>query len=112
MLQRIIANLLDNAVKYTPRGGRVTIRVEGKTDANVHITITDTGVGISPENLPHIFERFFRCDHSRSKSGAGLGLSLAKALAQAHRGEIQVNSRPGQGTTFTVILPVSVERLP
>jgi heavy metal sensor kinase len=112
MLQRMIANLLDNAVKYTPRGGRVAIRVERKTASNVHITIADTGVGISPENLPHIFERFFRCDHSRSKSGAGLGLSLAKALAQAHRGEIQVHSRPGQGTTFTVILPVSVERLP
>jgi heavy metal sensor kinase len=107
MLQRMIANLIDNAVKYTLSGGRIDIEVAQPDASQVQITIADTGVGISADNLPHIFERFFRCDHSRSQGGAGLGLSLAQAVAQAHGGEIRVHSRRNQGTTFTVVLPLS-----
>jgi len=104
LIQRMTANLLDNAIKYTPTGGRVDLWAE--TDpAGVRICFRDTGIGIAPEDISHIFERFFRCDQSRTQPGTGLGLSLARAIARAHGGEITVTSRPGQGSTFTVELP-------
>lgn len=103
-LQRMAANLLDNAVKYTPSGGKVTAAVKG-TEDSVVITVSDTGIGISEDDLHHIFERFYRCDQSRSQSGTGLGLSLAKAIAEAHGGSITVSSSPGKGSMFTITLP-------
>jgi signal transduction histidine kinase len=103
-LQRMIINLLENAIKYTPAGGSVTISAYVEND-NIKITLSDTGIGISEEDIPHIFKRLYRCDRSRSQHGFGLGLSLAMAVAHAHRGDISVASRLGKGSAFTVILP-------
>ena len=105
MIQRILANLLDNAIKYTPSGGSVRVSLSGIDGGEVLVTVQDTGMGIPPDDLPHIFERFYRCDQSRSEPGTGLGLSLARALARAHQGDITVTSTVGQGSTFTLILP-------
>jgi heavy metal sensor kinase len=107
MIQRMLANLLDNAIKYTPSGGVVKVSVSDKDGREAVVAVQDTGIGIPPEDLPHIFERFYRCDHSRSQPGTGLGLSLARAVARAHQGDITVNSTLEQGTTFTLILPKS-----
>jgi signal transduction histidine kinase len=103
-LQRMIVNLLENAIKYTPSGGTVTASLH---DNNGHIVIVvhDTGIGISGSDLPHIFKRLYRCDASRSQAGFGLGLSLSLAVAQAHGGDITAASRPGEGSMFTVSLP-------
>ena len=106
MIQRMIANLLDNAIKYTQSGGEVHVSVR-ENDEQAHISVRDSGVGISENDLPHIFERFYRCDPSRTETGTGLGLSLAQAIAHAHSGNITVWSSPGKGSTFTIILPTS-----
>lgn len=103
-LQRVVANLLDNALKYTRPGGRLTITAQGE-ESGVELSFADNGIGITEQELPHIFERFYRCDQSRSQSGAGLGLSLARALCRAHGGDLTANSRAGEGSTFTVTLP-------
>ena len=105
MIQRILSNLLDNALKYTPAGGAVKISFLEKRGQEVVVAVQDTGIGIPPNDLPHIFERFYRCDQSRSEPGTGLGLSLARALARAHNGDVTVTSTLGQGSTFTLILP-------
>ena len=106
MIQRMLSNLIDNAIKYTPSEGQVN--VSAAVDAShVVVAVKDTGVGISHRDLPRIFERFYRCDQSRSQEGIGLGLSLAQAIARAHGGDIQVVSAPDQGSTFTVSLPIS-----
>jgi heavy metal sensor kinase len=105
MIQRILANLLDNAIKYTPSGGSVRVSLSAIDGGEALVTVQDTGMGIPPDDLPHIFERFYRCDQSRSEPGTGLGLSLARALARAHRGDITVTSALGQGSTFTLSLP-------
>ena len=105
MIQRILSNLLDNAIKYTPSGGTVKVSLSEKDGREALVTVQDTGMGIPPDDLPHIFERFYRCDHSRSQPGTGLGLSLARALARAHQGDITVTSTLGQGSTFTLTLP-------
>lgn len=104
-LQRLISNLLDNAIKYTPAGGRISIAQE-VVGTDVLIQIADTGMGISQDDLPNIFERFYRCDQSRSKPGTGLGLCLALAIAKAHWGNISVKSTVSEGTQFTVSLPL------
>jgi two-component system OmpR family sensor kinase len=96
--------LLDNAVKYTPEGGSVTVRVE-EEDGSVALAVSDTGVGISKEQLPLVFERFYRADPSRSDGGAGLGLSIARQIAESHDGQIRAQSTPGKGSTFTLLLP-------
>jgi signal transduction histidine kinase len=106
MLQRMVVNLLDNAMKYTPSGGTVTICVS-TNEGQVVFSVGDTGIGISKDDLPHIFTRFYRCDQSRSQAGIGLGLSLAQAIAKAHGGNISATSKPGKGTKFTVTLPQS-----
>jgi len=103
-LQRVVANLLDNAIKYTPSGGKITVSVQ-ENGKDVIISVHDTGIGISPDEIPHIFDRFFRADKSRSVPGAGLGLSLVRAIVRRHGGEVQVRSAHGIGSTFTVVLP-------
>ena len=104
MIQRMLSNLLDNAIKYTPSGGTVTVSLSEK-GGRVLVSVQDTGCGISPGDLPRIFERFYRSDQSRSKPGIGLGLSLARAIARAHGGDITATSTLDQGSTFTVTLP-------
>jgi heavy metal sensor kinase len=104
MMRRLIANLLDNALKYTPPGKEVHVSL-AETASAALITVQDTGIGISNDDLPHIFERFYRGDQSRSQAGIGLGLSLARAIARAHKGDISVASRPDEGSTFKVTLP-------
>lgn len=104
-LQRCISNLLDNALKFTPPGGRVTISARRLSDS-VEMVVRDTGEGISQDDLPHIFEKFYRSDKSRSTPGNGLGLSFVQSIVKAHHGEITVKSRTGEGTAFTIILPV------
>jgi heavy metal sensor kinase len=103
-LQRMLANLIDNALNYTPSPGTVTVSVSGDEKLGI-IAVKDTGIGISQEELPHIFRRFYRCDRSRSRPGTGLGLTLVEAIVQAHRGQIAVTSTPNVGTTFTITLP-------
>ncbi|MBW2441650.1 MAG: HAMP domain-containing protein [Deltaproteobacteria bacterium] len=105
LIQRMVANLLDNAIKYTPAPGSVDVSVSAGADQSVAITVSDTGPGISARDREHIFERFYRCDPSRSQPGTGLGLSFARAVARAHNGKITVASVPGGGSTFTVTLP-------
>jgi heavy metal sensor kinase len=106
LIQRLIANLMDNAIKYTETGGTVQVTAEPLNGhRHLSVAIEDTGIGISAKDLPLIFKRFFRCDESRSKPGTGLGLSLALAVARAHGGNIEVESRPGQGSTFKLIVP-------
>jgi heavy metal sensor kinase len=105
MVQRMFSNLFDNAIKYTPSGGSVNVDVSENVAGQVTISVSDTGMGIPPADLPHIFERFYRGDQSRSLAGIGLGLSLARAIARSYDGDITVISVPGQGSTFTISLP-------
>jgi heavy metal sensor kinase len=105
-LQRVIANLLDNALKYTPGGGRVHIKLRDEGE-RLELAVEDTGIGIPADETARIFERFYRCDRSRSERGNGLGLSLALAFMRAHGGDIRVNSTPGQGSAFTAVFPRS-----
>jgi heavy metal sensor kinase len=108
MIQRMLSNILDNAVKYTLPGGKVEVSLSKSEKQDIIVSVQDTGVGISETDLPRIFQRFYRCDQSRSEAGTGLGLSLAMAIAQAHGGNITVVSKPGQGSTFTMVLPKSM----
>jgi signal transduction histidine kinase len=105
-LRQAFANLLDNAIKYTPSGGgvRVSVRHDGQRAV---VSVQDTGAGISAEHLPRIWERLYRADPSRSERGLGLGLSLVKAFVEAHGGTVEAVSEPGRGATFTVRLPVA-----
>ncbi|MFH2074943.1 MAG: HAMP domain-containing sensor histidine kinase, partial [Pseudomonadota bacterium] len=107
MIQRLFANLLDNAIKYTSTGGRAEVSLSQIEGRGATLTVKDTGVGIAAGDLPRIFERFYRGDQSRSESGTGLGLSLARAIARAHGGDITVESRLREGSVFTVTLPVN-----
>jgi signal transduction histidine kinase len=104
-LQRMVANLLDNAIKFTSTQGNIHVSLTSR-DNYVILQIRDNGIGIEAEKLPHIFERFYRGDESRSTAGNGLGLSLAQATARSHKGSINVKSTPRQGSTFTVTLPL------
>jgi heavy metal sensor kinase len=107
-LRQLALNLIENAVKYTPRGGQVSVEL-GNNDGRAVFTVADTGIGIAPGDLPHVFDRFWRADSARTRTseraGTGLGLAICKWIAEAHGGTIDVQSRPGRGTTFTVGLP-------
>jgi signal transduction histidine kinase len=107
-IREMLLNLVTNAIKYTPKGGTIDLSLADQ-DGAVSITVRDTGIGIAPGDLPHIFERFWRADPARSRTGArpgtGLGLAITKWIAEAHGGSITVQSRPGRGTIFTVRLP-------
>jgi heavy metal sensor kinase len=105
-LRQVFYNLLDNAIKYTPPGGAIQVHV-ASNPSGVVVTVRDTGIGIPPEHLPHVFDRFYRVDKARSRAegGTGLGLSIARSIVAAHGGQIELASLPGQGTVCTVILP-------
>ncbi len=106
MLQRAFSNLLDNAIKYTPEKGKISVSVSLK-GPEVMIKIKDSGMGISPAYSERIFERFFRAESSRTSPGTGLGLSLARTIVRQHRGDISVVSQPGEGSVFMVTLPIN-----
>lgn len=106
-LKRLFVNLFENAIKYTPYGGKVTVELD-QTSQLVNIHISDTGIGIPEKDLPHIFDRFYRVDKARSGGeGFGLGLSIVKSIVQAHKGRISVKSQWGKGTTFNIHLPLA-----
>jgi len=115
-LRQVIANLLDNAVKFTPPGGGVDVSLHRGESGKVVLKVRDTGVGIPPEDLPRVFDRFFRGDkshqHSQGQYGTGLGLSICNAIVAAHRGKIEVQSTVGEGTSFTLTLPPVPQGLP
>ncbi len=106
-LLQLFIDLLDNAIKYTPDGGKIVFFIERKTDGCT-VAISDNGIGISSEDLPYIFERFYRADKARSRrlGGTGLGLAVVKHIVEAHSARIEVKSTPGQGTTFTLFFPL------
>jgi signal transduction histidine kinase len=99
MIERALSNLLDNALTYTPQKGTVTVKLQDK-EKNVSVKVSDNGKGIAPEDLPHVFERFYRADKSRSTRGTGLGLAITKKIIEAHHREITVQSHQGKGTIF------------
>jgi two-component system, OmpR family, sensor kinase len=107
-IRELLLNLVTNAIKYTPAGGSVGLSLSEAADA-VTLAVSDSGIGIAPGDLPHIFDRFWRADPARSRTGeragTGLGLAITKWIAEAHGGTITVQSRPGRGTLFTVRLP-------
>ena len=114
LLRRLVLNLLDNAIKYTPRGGNITVTCESKDDF-YHVTVTDTGIGIAPEEQQRIFKRFYRIDKARSRSpfdfestltgGAGLGLSIARWIAEVHNGRLELERSDNTGSSFVLTLP-------
>ena len=111
-LRQVINNLIDNSLKFTPSGGHVLVTLRpDEANAQVVLRVTDTGMGIDADDLPHIFERFFRGDKSRQRAnftgGSGLGLSICQSIVQAHGGTIVAESTPGHGATFTVRLPMA-----
>ena len=105
-LRQVLYNLMDNAIKYTPNGGKITIRWN-VVKAGVSFEVEDTGVGIPEEDLPRVFERFYRVDKARNREagGTGLGLAIVKHLVLAMKGRVKVTSTVGKGTTFRVTLP-------
>ncbi|MGB9628009.1 MAG: sensor histidine kinase, partial [Thermodesulfobacteriota bacterium] len=106
-LEQILINLLDNAIKYTPEGGEIILSAKERPPIEVELSVKDNGLGIPEEDLPRIFERFYRVDKGRSQElgGTGLGLSIVKHLVQAHGGKVWVESQVGKGSTFYFTLP-------
>jgi signal transduction histidine kinase len=115
-LRQLFLNLVTNAIKYTPRGGRVEMTLSHRNNNAVAFAVRDTGMGISAADLPYVFERFWRADRVRSRAsergGFGLGLAIAQWIVQAHGGTLTVQSRLGRGSVFTVLLPILVEAEP
>jgi two-component system phosphate regulon sensor histidine kinase PhoR len=103
-VQQVVTNLVHNAIKFTPVGGTLTVSARSEGD-QVVVSVSDTGVGITPDDLPRIFERFFKADRARSGGGTGLGLAIAKHVVQGHGGHIWVESTEGKGSTFFFSLP-------
>jgi signal transduction histidine kinase len=106
-IEQVISNLLRNAIHHTPAGGSITVTL-GRVDNSLELSVSDTGEGINPDDLPHVFERFYRSGTSRSRNegGTGLGLAIAKQMVEAHGGTVTVESTPGKGSTFRISLPV------
>ena len=104
-VNQVLLNLLHNAIKFTPPNGHITVSVS-LIEKAVQIAIQDTGVGIAKEDLPRVFERFYKADRARSGGGTGLGLSIARHIIEAHGGRIRVESQQGEGSTFFVTLPL------
>jgi two-component system sensor histidine kinase BaeS len=112
-IRQALGNLVSNAVRYTPPGGQVIVGVR-QVDGGYNLTVTDNGAGIAADHLPHVFDRFYRAEHSRSRTtgGSGLGLAITKHLAEAHGGQITVTSRLGSGSTFTIWIPGAAKLSP
>ena len=110
-LERVVLNLVDNALKFTPAGGRVEVRA-GAAAAVAWVEVRDTGPGIDPRDLPRVFERFFKADYSRQAAGSGLGLALVKHTIEAHGGAVSAESSPGRGSTFRFTLPPALRSGP
>jgi len=112
LLRQLATNLAENAIKFTEAGSvRLGVRAH---DTDVELTVSDSGPGIPPEALPHIFDRFYRADPARSRKveGTGLGLAVANNIVRVHGGRMTVDSRTGEGTTFTVVLPTAASSAP
>jgi histidine kinase len=107
-VHQVLFNLVDNAVRFTPEGGRVTVAA-GSVNGSIEIRVIDTGVGIGREHLPRLFERFYRVDPGRSRDdgGTGIGLAIARSVVEAHGGHIRAESQPGRGSTFAFDLPAA-----
>jgi len=106
-LRQVVVNLLDNAIKYTREGGEVHVHVATKSGMGI-LAVKDNGIGIPADELPHVFERFYRADKARNRAtgGTGLGLSIVKAIASAHKGRVSLISTEGQGTTVSLEVPL------
>ncbi|UCC17929.1 MAG: HAMP domain-containing protein, partial [Dehalococcoidales bacterium] len=109
-IEQVISNLLRNAIRHTPAGGSVTVTID-RVNNSLELSVSDTGEGIEAEDLPHVFERFYRSDTSRSRKegGTGLGLAIVKQMVEAHGGSVSVESTPGKGSTFMISLPLPRE---
>jgi signal transduction histidine kinase len=109
LVQRAVSNLIQNAMKFTARGGSVTLKAGlagGEDGGHVAISVSDTGCGIPAEDLKRVFEKYYRSSGSKGVKGSGLGLAIVKAVAEAHGGRVEVESEPGRGSTFVLLLPV------
>ena len=104
----MLFNLVDNAVRFTPHGGSVTVSAR-RRNGSVEVAVSDTGAGIPPEHLPRLFERFYRADPARGRGegGTGIGLAIARSVVEAHGGHIRAESQPGHGSIFTFDLPAA-----
>ena len=109
-----LTNLANNAVRYTPEGGRVTVTWRTREDGSGEIAVRDTGIGVDREHIPRLTERFYRVDGSRSRDtgGTGLGLSIVKHVVQRHGGELEIQSEAGKGSRFSLIFPAARVRFP
>jgi two-component system, OmpR family, heavy metal sensor histidine kinase CusS len=109
-LRQLFFNLLDNAIKYTPSGGKVTVDADS-SNGQASVTVSDTGIGIPADHLPHVFDRFYRVDSSRSQEtdGTGLGLAICRSIAESHSGRLEIDSTFGSGTCVTLVLPIDRE---
>lgn len=105
LLRRALSNLITNALRYTPSGGQVVVAAKEHVDREVEITVTDSGMGIAAENLPRVFDRFYRCDKARTRQGTGLGLAIVKSIMTLHGGIVSIQSEPGHGTRVTLKFP-------
>jgi signal transduction histidine kinase len=107
LLKRMVVNLVDNAIRYTPEGGTASVKLRCE-ESRARLLISDSGIGIPVECLPRVFDRFYRVNDSRARAngGSGLGLSIVKLAAESHRGSVEVTSEPGHGSTFAVSLPL------
>jgi two-component system heavy metal sensor histidine kinase CusS len=108
LFRSAITNLISNALRYTPEGGGIVLAISQPEDGSVVISVSDTGPGMAPENLPRVFDRFYRSEEGRALAeGTGLGLAIAKSIVELHGGSISVESAPGKGTTFVLRFPAS-----